>query len=68
MRTIKEILHVQKHISRSGSEYFTTLARLDDNEIYEAYGSGFAVGDKVEAFYDDKWDKPKFQKKRPLTL
>lgn len=58
MKTIEEILSVTK-IFKDNQPHYITIARLDDQDEYRGYASSedeFKVGDKVEAFFNEKWD------------
>lgn len=51
MRTILEILWIDRRKSKAGDSYFKTMALLDDGTEAEGYGREFKVSDPVEVFY-----------------
>jgi hypothetical protein len=58
MKTIEEILSVTK-IFKDSVPHYITIARLSDGEEYRGYSSiedEFQMNDKVEAFWNDRWD------------
>lgn len=69
MARLTEIIKVEERTSRSGGKYKVTIAKVGssnehyDGEILEGYGE-FEVGQTVEVFFDDRWDRAKFQKPR----
>lgn len=62
MRTIIEITGIEKLTSKLGKKFQRTHAILDDGSIVQGFGGDFMVGDKVESFYDAKWDAHKMRK------
>lgn len=62
MRTILEIMWVEKKKSKAGKTYFKTTALLDNGEEASGFGNEFKVGDPVECFHDAKWDVIKMRK------
>lgn len=56
MRTILEILWIDRKESKSGDSYFKTTALLDDGTEATGFGREFKVADEVEVFHDQKWD------------
>lgn len=63
MRTITEIEHT-KTWTKYGVIHYRTYAILDNQDEAIGYGQ-FKVGDKVEAWFNDKWDY--LQIKKPKT-
>ncbi len=61
LRTIKEIVSVEKRLKKE-EPYYITTAILSDGEEVTGYGKDFQVGDHVQAFFDDKYDKAKMRK------
>jgi hypothetical protein len=49
-------------MSEAGKEYSVTTAQMDDGQIAEGYGVNFVVGDEVEVFFHEKYNKIKMQK------
>jgi len=64
MRTITQIEHT-KTWTRYGVVHYRTYAILDNQDEAIGYGQ-FKVGDKVESWFNDKWDY--LQMKKPKTL
>jgi hypothetical protein len=62
MRIIIKVIDRSKRMSEAGKEYSVTTAQLDDGSIVEGYGINYVVGDEVESFYHEKYDKHKMQK------
>lgn len=50
------ILHKRTHAIVKSSRF--------GNVEVTGYGSDYAVGDKVQVLYDEKWDKAKMQKSK----
>lgn len=69
MHTILRIISVEKKQSKDGSSFYYTWALLDNQEEHRGFGNEFAIGDEVEAFWNDKWDYPQMIKpEKTLTL
>ncbi len=68
MRKISKILRVEKRLKqKDNSEYFITVALVDfpeddprHGEEFEGYGDNYKVGQRIEAYYDDRFGKAKF--------
>jgi hypothetical protein len=65
VRTIEKILSVDKRTDTKGKDYFITTAIVDGDEC-EGYGKDFKVGDKVMAFFDERYNKAKMQKNKGI--
>lgn len=67
MRIIQKIEWVERW-EKNGKKHCRTYAQLvkHDNpldvELGRGYGDGFQVGDKVEAWFNDRWDYYQFRK------
>lgn len=64
MRTIIEIVGVEKRVSNGGDPYHRTHAILDDGTEATGYGSDFKVDDKVEVFFH----KDTVKMRKPLKV
>lgn len=62
MRTIIKIIGIEGRTTPKGKSYYRTLALMDNGEECWGYGHEFQVGDKVEVFWDDKWQQIKMRK------
>jgi len=64
MAVVEQIISVEKH-----DGYYITLALVGDEEYsgWSRKPDEYQVGDKVEVFYDDRYDKPKMRKSIDLS-
>lgn len=61
MRKIYQLLHKDKRISAEGKPYTWYLYQLDDGSEVETVRK-YDSGERVEVYYDKKWDKIKLKK------
>lgn len=61
MRRIKKILRVEDRGSYKRTHAIVT-DKLGNEEEAVAFGDGFEVGDRVEFFFDERWNTIKFRK------
>lgn len=61
MRTIVKVLWTTKKPPRT----YVLLDGGNGDTVYVGYKEQFIVGDKVEAFYDQKWDVLKVRHSKP---
>ena len=59
VRTVIKIIRVEKWV-KNKTVHTRTHAILDNDEESVGYGE-YKVGDQVEAYYSDKWDKYSFK-------
>ena len=62
MRKIKELVRKHKKTSSADKEYILYTYRLDDGSEVDTLQE-FEVGERVEVWLDEKWDKAKLKKK-----
>jgi len=69
MGVILSIEWVEKW-TKDGKEHSRTHAIVNSSRYgvieVTGYGVNYWVGDKVQVLYDDKWDKAKMQKSKPV--
>jgi hypothetical protein len=71
MKKIIQVINVQKRKSKYNKEFFLSEVELDDNEIYSLASSHPPqVGDKMESWFDEHWNKPvaKYPTKLDITV
>ena len=60
IKKIIKVIGVEKRTNKAGKEFYLNYVVLDDDETYTvAHDRPSKVGDKLQSWYDDKWDKPK---------
>ncbi len=67
MKRIIEIIYVEKRINGEGHEFYLSHVKLnygetepEHDEVFTVPHSAFPrIGDEVEAFFDDRYGKPK---------
>ncbi len=58
-KTIIKILTVELKMSKYHKKFYLSEVELDDGELYSlASSKPPKVGDKVEAFFNDRWGRP----------
>ena len=57
MRTIIDIEYIDEKIDKNGKAYFLTTALLDDGTEAVGWGEGFARGDKVEVWFEERYNR-----------
>ena len=61
-RTIHKVVRKRKLTSKEGKEYTLYTYMLDDGSEVDAMRP-YYVGEKVEVWFDHKWNKAKLKKK-----
>lgn len=60
MKKITKVLTCHEKVNGRGDKFFLATVLLDDDEIYTlAHDRPPKEGDKVYAFFDEKYNKPK---------
>lgn len=59
LRIIK-ILHIEAR-TKDNKPYYRTHALLESGEVATGYSKEFKVGDRVQYFYDDRYDTIKMR-------
>jgi len=64
MAVIKKIISVEKKQAQ-GDTYYMTTALVNGDEVtgWSKHFDDYEVGESVEVFYHDKYDRPKMRKK-----
>lgn len=63
MKKIIKVVSVEKRVNGSGKAFVLTTAILEDGETYVGAASEPFVEDEYcEAWFDDRWQKPKMRK------
>lgn len=62
MRKILKIIKVEMKLDASGKYYWRTLALVEGGDVVSGYGKDWQVGEKVTAFFDDRYQVAKMQK------
>jgi len=65
MAKIEKITNVERKQAQ-GDTYYVTTAIVDGDECtgYSKYADEYKIGEVVEKFYDDRYDKAKMRKKK----
>lgn len=62
MRKVISIEGRIKRTGKNGKKYTITYLTVDDGTEVEYYGYDVKVGDKLEVFFDNRWQKVKARK------
>lgn len=65
LRFIKKILSVERKKSAVMKDYYVTTILDSEGDESQGFGKDFEVGARVEVFFDEKWNKAKFQLYEP---
>ena len=60
MIAIDKIIRVESALSKDSVPYYRTYAICGGDEVV-GFGNDYKVGEKVEVFFDPKWDVAKMQ-------
>ena len=62
MQKIIKILYVEKRKRKDAEDYTITHALLETGEVVSGYGTEFEIGDSVEYWWEERYNKVKMVK------